>query len=371
MNIILCYGYVPYTTAVYFERALRKHHSVYVVCPPWGERLGRNRNEDVYALVETGVFPKPDLVVFMESGIKFFPRGLEKFECPTVGYLIDVHAGLWVRENMACFFDHLFVCHKDYVSHFEQLGYENVRWMPVGCDPELHGEIPSERIYDVGFVGNLGPSRARRELLAALERRFKMNDYHRSYPKEELTQIYSRSKIVFNYAINKDVNMRVFEALASGAMLLTNHMDNGCADLFTAGEHFVEYSDERSLIELSEYYLSHDAERERIARAGQLATLSRHTYEQRAQMMIDAVSAAPPGQRPAKVRSMSPAELRAAYGRVFSASRLVDAAFDEFDVAWEQKRGRLVASKALATTILRRLNATIKLSYLIKGPPPN
>ncbi|HKU45133.1 MAG TPA: glycosyltransferase [Polyangiales bacterium] len=369
MNIILCYGYVPYTTGVYFERALQRQHDVYVVCPPWGDRLGRSRNEDVYALVEMRVIPPPDLVIWIESGIKFFPRGLEKFSCPTVGYLIDVHSGLWVRENYAPFFDHICIAHKDYVEHFQRLGYENVRWMPVGCDPEIHGQVPAERIYDVGFVGNLAPNANRRSMLEALERRYKLNDFRKAYSKEELTQVYSRSKLVFNYSTNADITMRVFEATAAGALLVSNHMDNGIDDLLRVGEHYVEFSDERSLLELVEYYLTHDAERERIAQAGQRAVLDHHTYDDRVRWLIETVRSAPAGARPAKVRSMSPAELRAAYGKIFSASRLVDAAFDEFDVAWQEKRGRVTAATLLGKTILRRLNSTMKLSYLLRGRP--
>ena len=57
MNILLCYGYDPDTTAVYFDRALRKHHSVYHVTPPFRDRIGYAPNEDVYALVERGTIP--------------------------------------------------------------------------------------------------------------------------------------------------------------------------------------------------------------------------------------------------------------------------------------------------------------------------
>jgi hypothetical protein len=369
MNILLCYGYIPYTTAVYFERALSRQHNVSAVCTAWGDRLGRSRNEDVHALVEAGALPRPDLVVFMESGIKFFPRGLEKFDCPTVGYLIDVHSGLPVREKLALFFDHLFICHKDYVPHFQRLGYPSVHWMPVGCDPEIHGEVPAERVYEVGFVGRAAARASRQQRLTDVERRYKMNDLRRAYPKEELTQIYSRSKIAFNYAANKDVNMRVFEALAAGALLVTNPMENGIDELLTAGEQYVQYTDEASMFEAIDYYLAHDTERERIARAGQAAVLSRHTYEHRTRDMLAVVAASAVHARSAKVRSMSAGQLRRAYADVYSSSRMVDAAFDEFDTAWASKQGRLVASALLAKTFLRRLNVTVQWTHLFKPSP--
>ena len=131
MNIFLCYGYDSHTAGAYFERALGKTHDVHYIGPSWRERLGRSSNEDLSVLVEDAILPKPDLVLFIESGRKFFPRGLEKLECPTAGYLIDVHQGVHFRQDLAKFFDHIFLCHKDYISRFTDLGHRNVHWVPM------------------------------------------------------------------------------------------------------------------------------------------------------------------------------------------------------------------------------------------------
>ncbi len=367
MNIFLCYGYHPNTTSVYFEIALRKQHDVHYIGTPWGERLGRTPNEDISVLVRQGVLPKPDLVLFIESGMRFFPRGLERMECPTAGYMIDVHTTFRIRKNYAPFFDHIFVAHKDYVPRFEQLGFQNVHWMPVACDPEIHGRVDAKPQYEVGFVGNLDQSQERKRLLLALEARYTMNDFRKPYPKEDLTQVYSRSKIAFNYAINKDVNMRVFEAIAAGSLLLTSHIDNGMNDLLRVGEHFVEFEDERSLFQQVDHFLTHEEDRHRIAETGRKFVIAEHTYERRCEAMLEAIRAPLGPARTAKARSMSSSDLRRAYGNVYSDLRLVDSAFDEFSTAWEAKEGRLAATKGLAKTLLRRFNATIKLSQIVRG----
>jgi hypothetical protein len=315
--------------------------------------------------VRAGILPKPDLVLFIDGGMPFFPRGLEELDCPTVGYLIDVHTVFWVRRNYAWFFDHIFVAHKDYVRRFTDLGLDSVHWLPVACDPEIHGRIECDRDYDIGFVGSLEQSAERKRLIFALNERYKMNDFRRHYPKEELTKIYSRSKIVFNYAINKDVNMRIFEALAAGALLITNRIENGMSDLFRAGEHFVEYTDERSLFEQVDYYLTHDTERQRIAEAGMHATLARHTYDDRCRTMLEMV-ATRPDFRGAKVRTMSGSELRIVYGRIYSTFQLADAMFDEFDAAWQAKQGRIAAAKALGIALLKRVNASVMLTQRLR-----
>ena len=366
MNILLCYGYHPETTAVYFDRALCKHHSVFHVTTPWRDRRGYAPNEDVYALVERGILPKPDLVLFIESGMPFFPRGLERFECPTAAYIIDVHSAIWVRQNYAYFFDHLFICHKDYVGYFEELGFPSVHWLPIACDPEIHGQIPAERVYDIGFVGGIEHHPERRRLLLGLERRYKLNDFRRHYPKEQLTAIYSRSRIAFNYPANRDLNMRVFEALAGGALLVTSPIENGIHDLLRAGEHFIEFRDDRELHAALEYYLAHDRDREHIAQAGCEAALREHTYEKRCEIIFDALRGAAGATGSAMARRMTPARLREAYGKIYSNFRLVDAAFDEFETAWRAKAGRLAASKTLGTALLRRLNATTQLSQVVR-----
>src|SRR5579863_1632864 len=140
MIIFLCYCYHPYTTATYFERVLRRDHEVHYVGPPAGPRPGWTTNEDVAALVRNGHLPKPDLLLYIDSGGTFFPRGLERLDCPTAVYVIDVHQGLRYRQNLAKLFDHVFVCHRDYVDHFRDVGHRNAHWLPVACDPEVHGK---------------------------------------------------------------------------------------------------------------------------------------------------------------------------------------------------------------------------------------
>jgi len=133
---------------------------------------------------------------------------------------------------------------------------------------------------------------------------------------------YTRSRIVFNRSIANDLNMRVFEALASGSLLITNRLndndagtggrgdtekerhgewetrgegdtettapdDNGQLTLFQDGIHLVTYADDNELCERMEYYLSHDEERERIAAAGRQCVLAQHTYAHRVQALLD------------------------------------------------------------------------------------
>ncbi len=70
---------------------------------PHEQRPGYSPNEDVYELAKQlgGI----DLFFFIEPGINFFPRRIERLSYPTACYLIGVHSSLRVREEYAPFFD--------------------------------------------------------------------------------------------------------------------------------------------------------------------------------------------------------------------------------------------------------------------------
>ena len=75
-------------------------------------------------------------------------------------------------------------------------------------------------------------------------------------------------------------NMRLFEATGAGALLITDYKDNLC-ELFEIGKEVLAYRSAGECAEMVNYYLQHPEEAEEIARAGQLRTLSDHSYSQR------------------------------------------------------------------------------------------
>ena len=94
---------------------------------------------------------------------------------------------------------------------------------------------------------------------------------------------------MLNHGINNDINMRVFEAMASGSMLLTNEVD-GQNLLLKNERHIVTYEDTEDAILKIRYYLKHSDERERIAKAGAIEARN-HTYTKRAEKILAQVEA--------------------------------------------------------------------------------
>lgn len=307
-SVLLQYVASPLTTGRYFERAIRKRYKTVTAglrCPEevlelWGFTsppppyaphdvdLPLNASAaDVMSRLPEGF--APDVYFWLDSGPSKVPDALEKVNAFKVCYLIDTHVALDLRLEMARHFDVVFLAQKAHVKVFQDAGIANVFWLPLACSPGLHLATHGERIYDVAFVGSVGGEHnARREkLLRRVKERFPNSVIGQFWP-DEMARIYAQSKIVVNVSANRDVNMRVFEAMASGALLVTDEAD-GLEDLFVDGEHLVVYRNDDDLIGVIERYLEdlppsvppYTGGRLEIAAAGQALVLETHTYDRR------------------------------------------------------------------------------------------
>jgi len=173
-------------------------------------------------------------------------------------------------------------------------------------------DLQVERVYEVGQVGGLNhPYRIR--IARELHRRYRMNDVDHYYPHSEIKEVYSRSKISVN-ATNHEMlvlNMRMWEVMACGALLVTGPTDPAFDEMFQEGVHFARYRDDQDLFDKIDYYLAHDDERERIARAGQAEVMAKHKFEDRVKNILQIVKKLdPPLGAPARTQ---PPEVVARY----------------------------------------------------------
>lgn len=295
-----------------------------------------------------------DLYLWVDPGGRYFPPGIEALPLPTACYLVDVHLGHW-RQAAARFFDSVFVAQRDYVPVYRAaLGHAHVHWLPLAAAPDVHRRHPLPRDLEVAFVGNLalahrGTARARR--LRLITGRYRTNDVKRQYTPDEVGRVYSQARIVFNTSLAGDVNMRVFEATACGALLVTDRVANGLETLFELEREIVTYRSDAELVERIDYFLAHPAEREAVAEAGYRRTAGEHTYLQRAEALMAHATALEAG-RAAPMRAASPAEQRAARRRVYTHLHMLDAILDE---ARRAGHGPLRRAWAALPCLLRRL----------------
>ena len=204
---------------------------------------------------------------------------------PRAFYIVDAHlARSWGHlQRQAARYDIVFCAQRRAAQQLAR-----AHWVPLACDPAVHGRREGAGRYDLAFVGNDGGV-PRKFLLQELRERFPGSFIGRA-PYDRMAQLYSQSKIGFHYIectspLKDHVSMRVYEVLASGAMLLANALEPGAFDAVGLQDRreLVVYRTPRELFDLARRYLDHDAERRRIAEAGCRAVLERHTYRHRAE----------------------------------------------------------------------------------------
>jgi hypothetical protein len=148
--------------------------------------------------------------------------------------------------------------------------------------------VPSDRDIEIAYVGSenttMHPQRS--ALLNALRSTFTSTRFCRASPIE-MGRIYSNAKLVFNRSVNNDVNMRFFEAMGAGAVLLTDRIvNNGVEDLFVDGRHYLTYRDERDLVRLASELLAEPERLQIIGEAARKHVLANHTYQHRADELV-------------------------------------------------------------------------------------
>jgi len=228
-----------------------------------------------------------DLCIKIDDGLLShrFPKKFSEVT-KTAYYCIDSHLDLKNRMELAeeGNIEYIFTAQKP--ASQQKWHTDKVKWVPLGCDPNFH-MVKGKRtkLYDVGFVGNVNPhwQMCRLERLDKLFKAFP-NYYFGAVFFKDMAEKFSECKIVFNSSVLDDINMRHFESMASGSMLLTNKLN--WQGMFTPDKHFVEYDGDEDMIRKAKYYIDHEVERERIANHGQMEVLSKHKYIDRVEEII-------------------------------------------------------------------------------------
>lgn len=297
LHIWLAYVAYPITTAVYFERALSQRCRITTIGPPFPtDLIDKWQLHDLKLSfkeqdISTGFRPDmieilgslpleqhPGLYLWVESVGGHYPLHLEALRCPKVCYLIDSHLQLSAHLEWAKQFDMVFIAQREYLDEFRKLGMK-VYWLPLGCDPEVHCGSGLPKLYPVGFVGGVQSGSRREALLTTLASKIPVH-YERCF-WNDMARLFSQSQMVFNEAVKNDLNMRVFEVMSTGSLLLTDMARNsGQDELFMDGEDCAVYRDS-NICDVARFYLDNEVLREQIAARGQRLVHNAHTYAHR------------------------------------------------------------------------------------------
>jgi hypothetical protein len=187
-------------------------------------------------------------------------------------------------------------------------------WPSYALYPERSFLIdpPLERVWDIAYIGSLNftlhPERERylQRLLKLADRYKILIDTH-LYGAEYNDRL-NQSKLVFNYSIRGEMNLRAFEAAASGAVVLIEEGNLEIERYLPAGLGHIRYNSENFESQIA-YYLTHESERQALADyalAAVQAQTATHQFE-RLLALIPAVfrAANKPLSRPFQTRTRS------------------------------------------------------------------
>lgn len=176
------------------------------------------------------------------------------------------------------------------------------------ANPLVHRPYPLARDIDILYIGNLNIIHRKDrawllDRLARLSNRYNVAIVGGLFG-EEYAQALSRARIVFNRSVRGELNLRVFETMACGALAMLEDSNEEVRDWFTDGQDIVLFN-ENNIEEKVIYYLENSADRERIAANG-LRRAQEFAPEKRLDDLLNFVASAKTSGR--RFRELSPIE---------------------------------------------------------------
>jgi spore maturation protein CgeB len=267
----------------------------------WATEIGLTHPDIARERVEGKPSWRPD-IVFTDLGRNIIREN--RFKMPRVPraiYFGDDHRHHFCKNRytgegyfqFAKEFEFVFIRQASCLSLYQKR-HPRAFWLPHGVQSDHLPPVNTKKRHDVVFVGSSINEQRRKTLemlrhvkgIDILITQGRMNES--AYMKTM-----ALGKIIINKTqTQKEINKRVFEALSTGSLLLTNRVDSTCRleTLFKDKVHLGIYESEQHLIELIKYYLKNEEERIKIAREGQKEALEKHTSEARVKQLLEVLS---------------------------------------------------------------------------------
>lgn len=258
-NIVIAFNYdIKHTTGHYVYKALQKYANLTLIKP---------------SEISEATTKNADLLLVVDDGSHNI---LSKIKIKKAIWIIDTHVTFAKDFLLLTDYDYIFCAHSCCMPKLGALGFKNIFWLPLGCDYEMHFAKQENKLYDVGFVGNLA-SKEREAILNKIKMAYP-SSFIGNAPPEQMGQIYAASKVCFNKSIRHDVNMRFFECLCAGSPLLTDYIED--FEFLKLSQYITTYGKDEEIIgKINE--IMDNQEKIKLAVEAQKIVLAKHTYERR------------------------------------------------------------------------------------------
>ncbi|SDJ53131.1 glycosyltransferase [Salimicrobium halophilum] len=249
----------------------------------------------------------PDFIYHHEFGEKYSPivTGLKSSGIPYAVQLHDLHHRISKRKEMLREekVKHIFTVYRDAFQHWYKNFRDHMYWLPHHVNSGVFKDYGLPKEYDYLVMGAM--SRRTYPLRNTIVERMKDKPgfVHHQHPgyrniedgekgafvREAYAKEINKAKVFltgnskYNYPLKKN-----FEVLACNTLLLAPPSDE-LTDLgFIPGVHYVPINEE-DFEEKAEYYVTHEKEREEIARNGMNMVRERHSTKRRVQEFVDII----------------------------------------------------------------------------------
>lgn len=243
---------------------------------------------------------KPDLVL-VSKGENITDTTVKKISRKTiiVNWFTDYLVNFKNIEKWLNAYNVFFTGDRSDVKSYRSKGYKNLYCLPYAGPSIAPG--PKNRKYDLVFIGTYSETREKLfEKLAILnlkiwgDKNWKKSILRGCYMGKwlnfkEVVRVLKNSKIVINNHQNRVLNLRVYEATAAGALLITDYSDD-LSLMYKIGSEVIVYKNKNDLFKKVEYYLKRDSQREKIASAGRSRHKKDHNYPRRVMQLLNLIN---------------------------------------------------------------------------------
>ena len=189
---------------------------------------------------------------------------------------VGKHASICSYSSGTC----LYTCNK-----FKEYGCKNVNQIYQGYERDWFYTIGSDKINQSLFIGQLHDKNRKKKMQELREKKFNIVHLNKiSAP--ETNKYFNEYKVNINFCTKKGFSNRCMRILGAGGFLLSQY-DKDLEYSFKGGCVFWKTTDE--LIEKTNYYISHDKEREEIAKRGH-DLIQNYTWEKQAEKILRAIN---------------------------------------------------------------------------------
>lgn len=254
---------------------------------------------------------KPDIIIYMPYTDQFsteFMTSLKQYSKTFCFFLDDTWRIDYVNKWAPCF-DAFSTTNPCGELLYAKRGLPHAVFLPNGVNEKLFNNRKLKRDIDVSFIGSWHPYR--HWLINQLRKAgITVEAYGNRWPNgiidtDKMIEIFNRSKISLNISnsitwdarymlsyprgllnavrstkVGDQLKGRHFEIPACGAMQMSFYT-NGLGLIFDIDKEIMVFNERDDLIQLLQYYLQADSEREKIAAAGYQRILREHTYADR------------------------------------------------------------------------------------------